>query len=665
MTRPTAPARARATARHVRSCLVRDGRDGGGADRVLAGLDEQQTAAVVAPPGPVRIMAGAGTGKTRTITHRIAYQHLTGDVPAHVVLAVTHSSKAAGEMRDRLARLGVGGVQARTFHAAALRQLRYFWRATGLPGDGPVLVDADGPGAQYRYLRGALGAVLRTPARDVDASMVTDLSTELTWAAARDLTPEEYEAHAEAAGRKPGMRLSTVAGAMRRYTTAKRAAGVLDFADLLATCARLLEDDDDVAATVRRQYAAFVVDEYQDTDPAQQRLLDAWLGTRDTLAVVGDARQAVYAFKGADTSLLRDFTVRFPHAVTVDLVQDYRSTTQVVDVANRLMAGRPEAAGPALVGVLGDGPTAQVVRADDEDDEDARIVATVRRWLAAGVPPEEIAVLHRFNAQAVALTAALRDAGIAVVAADGQAYFDRREVAHVLALLRRHAAAAPDEDAAEVLDQVLARVGHDADAPPDGTGAARERWDALEALRSLVASLPPAGTVRALSADLDRRAAEDHAPPGRGAVTVSTIHKAKGLEWEACVVARMTEGSLPSVYATTPAEIAEERRLAYVAVTRARRHLVATWAAARRGGRANTPSPYLGAFTAPRAGASRSGREADAPRSRSTPALSVGQRVTHDTHGLGRVVDVRDGKVTIDFGSGGRRTVASGRIVTL
>lgn len=631
---------------------------------MLAGLDEQQTGAVVAPPGPVRIMAGAGTGKTRTITHRIAYQHLTGAVPAHGVLAVTHSSRAAGEMRDRLARLGVGGVQARTFHAAALRQLRYFWRATGLPGDGPVLIDADGPGAQYRYLRGALGAVLRTPARDVDASMVTDLSTELTWAAARDLTPAEYEAQAEAAGRKPGMRLSTVAGAMRRYTTAKRAAGVLDFADLLATCARLLEDDDEVAATVRQQYAAFVVDEYQDTDPAQQRLLDAWLGDRDTLAVVGDARQAVYAFKGADTSLLRDFTVRFPHAVTVDLVQDYRSTTQVVDVANRLMAGRPESAGPALVGMLGDGPAVQVVQGDDEEDEDARVVATVRRWLAAGVPPEEIAVLHRFNAQAVALTAALRDAGVPVVAADGQAYFDRREVAHVRALLREHAARTPDEDAADVLGQVLARVGHDPDAPPDGTGAARERWDALEALRSLVATLPAAltGTVRALSADLDRRAAEDHAPPGRGAVTVSTIHKAKGLEWDAVVVARATEGSLPSVYATTSAETAEERRLAYVAVTRARRHLVATWAGARRGGRANTASPYLSAFAAPRA---RAGRADDPPTPRSTSTLTVGQRVTHDTHGLGRVVDVRDGTVTIDFGTGGRRTVASGRIVTL
>ena len=637
------------------------------ADRVLAGLDDEQAAAVLAPPGPLRIMAGAGTGKTRTVTHRIAYQHLTGAVPAHAVLAVTHSAKAAGELRDRLARLGAGQVQARTFHAAAMRQLRYFWRATGLPGDGPVLIDVDGRGAYYRYLRGALAVTLRTPAGDVDAALVTDLATELTWAAARDLTPDEYADQAQAAGRRPGMALATVAGAMRRYATAKHAAGVLDFADLLAVCARLLEEHDEVATQVRRQYASFVVDEYQDTDPAQQRLLDAWLGGRDDLTVVGDARQAVYGFKGADTSLLTSFTARFPHAVTVDLVKDYRSTTPVVDAANRLMAGRPEATGPALVGMLGDGPAPRVVRCDDEDDEDTQVVATVRGWLDAGVAAQEIAVLHRFNAQAVKLTAALRDAGIPVVAGDGSAYFARREVAQVLALLRGRAARAPHDDAAGVLDQALAQAGYDADAPPEGTGAARERWDALDALRALVASLPESltRTLGALSADLDRRAAEDHVPPGRGAVTVTTIHKAKGLEWDACLLARATAGSLPSVYATTGAELAEERRLAYVAVTRARRHLVATWAAGRPGGRPARRSPYLDALETPTARRTRD----VGPRTPARPTaarFTAGQRVTHDRHGLGKVVDVRSGTVTVDFGSAGRRTVAAdARLVAL
>ncbi|MCC2335429.1 ATP-dependent helicase [Cellulomonas wangsupingiae] len=637
------------------------------ADRALAGLDDEQAAAVLAPPGPVRVMAGAGTGKTRTVTHRIAYQHLTGAVPAHVVLAVTHSAKAAGELRDRLARLGTGNVQARTFHAAAMRQLRYFWRATGLPGDGPVLLDVDGRGAYYRYLRGALAVTLRTSAGDLDAALVTDLATELTWAAARDLTADEYTAAAEAAGRRPGMALATVAGAMRRYSTAKRAAGVLDFADLLAVCARMLEEHEEVAAEVRRQYASFVVDEYQDTDPAQQRLLDAWLGGRDDLTVVGDARQAVYGFKGADTSLLTGFTARFPRAVTVDLVRDYRSTTPVVDTANRLMAGRPEATGPALVGMLGDGPAPRVVRCDDEDDEDAQVVATVRGWLDAGVAAQEIAVLHRFNAQAVKLTAALRDAGIPVVAGDGSAYFARREVAQVLALLRRRAAQAPHDDAAGVLDEALTRAGYDPGAPPDGTGAARERWDALDALRALVESLPEplTRTLGALSADLDRRAAEDHVPPGRGAVTVTTIHKAKGLEWDACLLARATAGSLPSVYATTGAELAEERRLAYVAVTRARRHLVATWAAGRPGGRPARRSPYLDAFEP---SAARRTRDVG-PRTVVHPAaerFATGQRVTHDRHGLGKVVDVRAGKVTVDFGSAGRRTVAADtRLVAL
>jgi len=640
------------------------------ADRVLAGLDEQQVAAVLAPPGPVRIMAGAGTGKTRTVTHRIAYQHLTDAVPANLLLAVTHSNKAAGEMRDRLGGLGVGSVQARTFHAAALRQLRYFWRATGLPGDGPVLLDADGKGTYYRYLRAALGATLGMPGKNVEATLVTDLGTELTWAAARDLTAEQYLHQAKAAGRRPGMDITAVAGAIERYTTAKRDNGVLDFADLLTFCARLIEQDERVAITVRNQYTAFVVDEYQDTDRAQQRLLDAWLGARDNVAVVGDARQAIYAFKGSETSLIRGFTVRFPNAVTVDLVKDYRSTTQVVDAANRLMAGTPEAIGPRLVGILGNGPHPVALRCNDEDDEDAKIVETVRGWMRKRVPAEEIAILHRFNVQAVKITAALRDAGIPVVGGDGSAYFDRREITQVLALIREHATQTPDGDAFDILERTLTQIGYDPDSPPDGTGAARERWDALDALRTLVQSLPErlTSTIRALSTDLDRRAAEDHVPPGRGAVTVTTIHKAKGLEWEACLIARATEGSLPSVYATTPAEVAEERRLAYVAATRAKRYLVATWAAGRPGGRSGRPSSFLTALVPPRLAPSPAPR-AHQPRTRTSQAaarsgdparaarFSAGQRVTHDKFGMGKVVAVRDGNVTIDFGASGKRTV--------
>ncbi|NTW42523.1 MAG: ATP-dependent helicase, partial [Cellulomonadaceae bacterium] len=485
-----------------------------------------------------------------------------------------------------------------------------------------------------------------------------------------DLTAEEYREQAKAAGRRPGTAPSTLADAMARYTTAKRTAGVLDFADLLMFCARLIEQDEQVAATIRSQYASFVVDEYQDTDPAQQRLLDAWLGERDDLAVVGDARQAVYAFKGAQTSLIRDFPVRFPHAVTVDLVKDYRSTTQVVDAANRLVAGTPEGAGPLLVGMLGDGPAPTVTRCDDEDDEDARIVATVRRWVRESVPAEEIAILHRFNAQAVTITAALRDAGIPVVGGDGSAFFDRREIAQVLALLRTSATQASDDDPADALERALGQVGYDPDRPPDGTGAARERWDALDALRTLVESLPEhlTRTLGVLSADLHRRAAEDHVPQGRGAVTVTTIHKAKGLEWEACLIARATDGSLPSVYASTPAELAEERRLAYVAVTRARRHLVATWSAGRPSGRPGRPSPFLSLLVP--AGERSTSRPATTT-GRGSPAgsspaarFTVGQRVTHDRHGLGRVVDVRGGSVTIDFGTDGRRTVRPDHTLT-
>jgi len=642
---------------------------------VLAGLDAEQHVAVLAPAGPVRILAGAGTGKTRTITHRIAYQHLTGAADARRTLAVTHSSRAAGEMRDRLAALGVTGAQARTFHSAALRQLTYFWTATGLPGPRPALVSSL-PGGRYSMLRRALADVLALPPNRVESTDVLDVDGEITWAAARRLAPEQYAAAAAAAGRSRTQPATIIAAAYARYRDAKTARAVLDFDDLLAECAALIETDATVAARVREQYTHFVVDEYQDTDPAQQRLLDAWLGDRDTVTVVGDPSQQIYSFKGAEASLLRGFTTKYPHAVCVSLVRDYRSTPQVTDAANRLMA----ATGTLKVHLEGQqppGPPVHVRGHDNEDAELAGIAARVQQLLETGTAAAEIAVLHRFNAQAVKLTAALRDAGIAVTTGTDDKFFTRPEIVAILAALTQTARATPDAPGRAAFTQAAATVGFDPSREPGTVGAARERWEAQSALTALVTGLPdPAcATAATLATELARRGRDEHVPAGAAAVTVSTIHKAKGLEWDAVLLAHATEGSLPSVFATSPDELAEERRLLYVAITRGRRIVEVSYARYRGDGtgrRGQTRSRFLSdlaapparrrildSLTGPQPAADRGPGHAR-PRTAPRPVPPVGSRVTHDRHGLGTITARSVTTLTVDFGTGGTRRIPTG-----
>src|SRR6185369_13671471 len=297
------------------------------------GLDPEQRAAVFAPVGPVCILAGAGTGKTRTITHRIA--HLTGQgVPGSQVLAVTFTTRAAGELRARLRGMGADGVQARTFHAAALRQLSYFWpKVAG--GALPLLVVSRIP-----LIAKAAGS------RRLDRTELRDLAAEVEWAKATMITPEDYPLAAEKAGREPVWPADAVARLYAGYEKAKRAAGVLDFDDLLLLTAAIVEEHSWVATELRTQYRHFVVDEYQDVNPLQQRVLDAWLGERDSLCVVGDPHQTIYSFSGASPRYLVEFPRRFPEATVVSLVRDYRSTPQVVALANALLG----AAGPVSAG---------------------------------------------------------------------------------------------------------------------------------------------------------------------------------------------------------------------------------------------------------------------------------------------------------------------------
>lgn len=554
---------------------------------VLAGLDEEQRLAVQAPRGPVAIVAGAGTGKTTAITRRIAWQAVTGQVSPDVVLAVTHSTKAAGELRDRLAKLGVAGASARTFHSAALRILRHFWAATGRTGELAVL---DSP---YPLVRRALRRV--AGGSRSSGEEVFDIAAEIGWGRARLLDPASYPGAAETAGRQVGVDFRTIAAVWEAYLGEVERSGKLDFEGLLTACTDLLEQRGEVAAQVRARYQSFVVDEYQDTDLLQSRFLDALLGCRDELCVVGDPRQAIYAFKGGDHRLLEDFSQRFPGATVVRLVRDYRSTPEIVRLANRLI---PVSRAEALVGQRPAGPV-PLLRVDgDEAAEEAGIVAAIRRSLGAGTPASEIAVLVRFNAQSARLEAALAAARIPYSVSDTGRFFDRPEVRDPLRAFGRAARAGPEEPGVVMVRDALGAAGFDRDRPPASAGAMRQRWEAQLALLEMLEAIPGIETLSAsaLLAEVNRRAVEQHAPSISG-VTLATLHKAKGLEWDVVFLPGLTEGALPSMYATTPDAVEEERRLLYVGMTRARQELHLSWSSSRSGPNGATwtsrPSRFL------------------------------------------------------------------------
>jgi DNA helicase-2/ATP-dependent DNA helicase PcrA len=588
------------------------------ADQVLAALDPEQRAAVLAPIGPVCLLAGAGTGKTRAITHRIAYLVQSGSVPAGQVLAVTFTARAAGELRTRLRALGVDGLQARTFHAAALRQLSYFWpKVAGVAL--PPLLEKKIP-----IVARAAGR-MRLQTRGTE---LRDLTAEIEWAKSTMTAPEGYAAAATAAGRDLPREAQVIAKLYAGYEDAKRDSGVLDFDDLLLLTAAMLEEHGWVGDEMRSRYRHFVVDEYQDVNPLQQRLLDAWLGDRDSLCVVGDANQTIYSFTGASPRYLLDFRRRFPAATVVRLVRDYRSTPQVVELANAVLAGRP-AAGASGAGAGATAPALRLVAQrpagpppvwlefDSEPEEAAAIARRIGGLISGGVPASEIAVLYRVNAQSEAYETALSAARIPFVLRGGERFFERPEVRDAVRLLRGAAVAADDDRPASLAEQVaevLAATGWRASDPPGGSGE-RERWENLAALARLaddLAEVEPAAGLPRFVADLAERAAHQHAPTVEG-VTLGSLHAAKGLEWDAVFLAGLVDGTLPIVHASTPAQVEEERRLLYVGVTRAREHLILSWARARSEGgrRSRRPSRFLDGIRPAPPGGSGPGSGAD------------------------------------------------------
>ncbi|MBR7743819.1 ATP-dependent DNA helicase UvrD2 [Phycicoccus sp. BSK3Z-2] len=563
-----------------------------GADQVLDALDPEQREVAAHPRGPMCVLAGAGTGKTRAITHRIAYGVLSGTYQPQRVLAVTFTARAAGEMRTRLRDLGVGGVQARTFHAAALRQLHYFWpQAIG--------------GAAPEVMPHKAGAVAEAGGRlrlRLDSPGVRDLASEIEWAKVSLLTPDTYASAATAQRREPpaGLDATAMARLMATYEDVKSDRGVIDFEDVLLLTAGILGEHQEVARAVRSQYRHFVVDEYQDVNRLQQTLLDLWVGERDDLCVVGDPAQTIYSFTGASPEHLLGFRSRFPQARVVELVRNYRSTPQVVTLANLLLrtpGGGRRSGSVELRAQREEGPQPELVVADDDPAEAEGVAARVAGLVADGHPASEIAVLFRTNGQSEQMESALAEKGVPYLVRGGERFFSRKEVRDAVLLLR--GAARTDDGEVPLPDlvrDVLLGAGWTREPPTSG-GAARERWESLSALAALsddLAATDAEARLPGFVRELDERAAAQHAPTVQG-VTLASLHAAKGLEWDTVFLVGCSDGLMPITMAETPAEIEEERRLLYVGLTRARTRLVVSYARARTPGAKGTrrPSRFL------------------------------------------------------------------------
>ena len=554
------------------------------ADDVLDALDPEQREVAAHPSGPMVVLAGAGTGKTRAITHRIAYGVRSGTYVPTRVLAVTFTARAAGEMRTRLRELGVVGVQVRTFHAAALRQLHYFW---------PQAIGGAAPEVMPHKIPAVAEAASRVGMR-LGRAELRDVAAEIEWSKVSLLTPETYPAGASRARREaPGMDLTAMARLISTYEDVKGERGVIDFEDVLLLTVGILEEREDIARTVRDQYRHFVVDEYQDVNALQQRLLDLWLGGRGDICVVGDPAQTIYSFTGATPQHLLRFTDTHPGAATVRLVRNYRSTPQVLSLANTLLtgpSGQRRGGAVELVAQHEGGPRPELTVHDDDQAEAAGVAERITKLVAAGRPLREIAVLFRTNGQSEALESALADADVPYLVRGGERFFSRREVREAILLLR--GAARTDDGSKPLPDfvgDVLGGMGWHEDAPATG-GAARSRWESLKALVDLAARLAastPGARLPELVRDLDERIAAQHAPAVEG-VTLASLHAAKGLEWDIVFLTGCSDGFMPIMMAEGAEEIEEERRLMYVGVTRAREVLHLSWARARTPGAKGT-----------------------------------------------------------------------------
>ncbi len=548
---------------------------------LLENLDPEQRLAAESLVGPTCILAGAGTGKTTTVTHRIAYGIATGFYAANRVLALTYTNRAAGELRARLRQLGVGAVSVKTFHAAALSQLEFFW---------PQFAGVPAPAVLQSKAR-MISEVADSVKIRLDAGAVRDFAAEIEWRKYSMLSLEQYAEVVASRPKVAGLSPSKNVELQAAYEEAKVKAQKIDWEDVLVLTLGLLRAEPRALAHVHQQYRFFTVDEYQDISPLQHALLDTWLGNHSDICVVGDPNQTIYSFTGATSEFLQNFGSRYEGSVEVQLTRNYRSTQQIVNFANRLT--QDSSAVEPLVSQGEPGLAPRTLSFATVADECSGVAQAIRVKLDQGVKPSDMAVLYRVNGQSEAIENALAHAGIDYQVRGGERFFNRPEVQNAIRAIRAQAVAPIDKSLFEAVSDICRSLGWQAQQPQEH-GSAREKWESLNSLLAITEELPAGSTVMDFAKELEERQRSQHEPI-KAAVTLSTIHAAKGLEWPYVFVVGLTEGYLPISYAVTPAEIREEQRLLYVGLTRAKKELTLSWA--RRdavSGRDREPSRFFG-----------------------------------------------------------------------
>ncbi len=528
-------------------------------ESILSALDADQRAVAIATRGPVCVIAGAGTGKTRAITHRIAYAAAIGTMDPQKVLALTFTAKAAGEMRARLRTLGVPTVAARTIHSAALKQLLYFWPSV-FGGRTPDLMTTKTGFLTEAINRAGLSSSLRTTNRE----LMRDIASEIEWAKVSQVTPVDYIDQVGRRSQKPRVLLEQMVQIYTAYESIKKQELAIDFEDVLLLCAAMLEEEREVRERVQDQYRYFTIDEYQDISPIQQRLINAWLGTRRDICVVGDPAQTIYSFAGATPIFLNSFTQRFPEAEVIRLTTGYRSTPEITFAANSLL--RAGTMGQELVAFNSHGSKPMVTGYADEAAEIRGVMDEITQLMSTGTAPQEIAILARTNAQLKGAEKAMLAANIPYQVRNTERFFERREIRDFLKQVRQ-ASVIPAEDSGWI-DELRSL------AQPYLTG---EAIDGIAALLHLARELESdenfsPKTLRGYLREVEDRVQQNN-PPTMPVVTLATLHAAKGLEWERVFLIGASDGQLPLANSAGDVALDEERRLFYVGITRAKADL--------------------------------------------------------------------------------------------
>jgi len=664
---------------------------------ILAKLDPEQRIAVEAPIGPVRIIAGAGTGKTRTLIHRIAYWDSMGIAPSEKTLSVTHSNKSAAELRHRLKDLGVQKINAQTFHAAAKKQLEdnwnelsIYWRDKGYKDEFPTIItDSSKIRAENQYwlIRGIVQSIIKqsdmlsTQKRDFDSELNQAVNAELILLRARMISIEEYEKDLSGKEKIGTLTRDEFVKFYKKYTKSKKSNNQVDFADLLEMCILMLRENPEVAAKIHSQYEHFLVDEFQDNDPVQDQLLTQWLGSRKSVCVVGDPRQTIYSFKGSEPALLNNFGQKFPGGVTVELIRNYRSSPQIVAWANRLMHATTASGGAKsdLVSMETPGPEPVIIDCDSETSEQKQIAEKVKALLAnTKTPKSQIAILVRINSNIPIFRQNLKKLGIQTKS-PGDTFWE--DVLPIMKQLQRESQGS-QENGLTALHQILLDQGWtlEFEEGEKFDPQKQQRKDNADALIALAETLSSEEMASPLSlakcfAKMRDEARDDH---DSDADTVTTNHKAKGMEWDAVLLPKFVDGVIPISFAKTPVEIDEERRLAYVAITRAKKYLLISWGASYLTIFGNVKSQSRSRFvsymeeqrptvdlTKPKSSSQSKGDRQSSPnrlnpdgssRIKLTEPLAVGNRVHNAKYGLGTVISIDGPSVVIDFGSLGKKT---------